>query len=435
MNSYSNRLAYEPLHVQDGYAAHALGRMLQYISEHSTFYRELLSAQGVDTRSIKTLKDIQGLPFTTKTDMQLRNWDFLCVPGQSVREYTATSGTMGKPVTIALTAGDLDRLAYNESQSFRCADGEAEDVYQLALTLDRQFMAGIAYYSGIRAMDATLVRTGPGLPEMQWETIRRLQSTTLVAVPSFLLAMADWATANSIDPLGSTVKKAVCIGESLRRADFSPSALAEQIESKWPIKLYNTYAATELQTAFTECGAGRGGHHQPDLVIVEIIDDAGQVVSDGVPGEVVVTTLGIEGMPLLRYRTGDIAALHAEPCSCGRLSRRLGPVIGRKGQMIKYRGTTIYPPAIFDILNEAPYITGYLVEVYTGAQETDELRIHLHTAIPVDDCDRQLRILLQSGLRVVPALQYHAGAEMHAMSMPPGSRKQVRFIDNRGLYG
>jgi phenylacetate-CoA ligase len=154
-------------------------------------------------------------------------------------------------------------------------------------------------------------------------------------------------------------------------------------------------------------------------------------VPDGVPGEVVVTTLGIEGMPLLRYRTGDIAALHAEPCSCGRKSKRLGPIIGRKGQMIKYRGTTLYPPAIFDVLNEASQVTGYVVEVFSGAQGTDEVRIHLHTTLPVDQCHQQLRALLQSRLRVVPELQYHSGADMQGMMMPVGSRKQVRFVDNR----
>ena len=136
-------------------------------------------------------------------------------------------------------------------------------------------------------------------------------------------------------------------------------------------------------------------------------------------------------MPLLRYRTGDIAALHSAPCSCGRHSRRLGPITGRKGQMIKYRGTTLYPPAVFDVLNEANCITEYQVEVFTGLQENDELRVHLHTNLSVDECDRQLRPLLQSKLRVLPQLQYHSRETIQAMLMPPGSRKAVRFIDSR----
>ena len=101
--------------------------------------------------------------------------------------------------------------------------------------------------------------------------------------------------------------------------------------------------------------------------------------------------------------------------------------------MIKYRGTTLYPPAIFDILNEAPYVSGYIVEVFTSAHGTDDLRLHLHTSLPIDDCERRMRVLFQSRLRVVPKLQYHTGEELQAMMMPGDSRKPIRFIDNRKL--
>jgi phenylacetate-CoA ligase len=338
---------------------------------------------------------------------------------------------MGKPVTIALTARDLMRLAYNESQSFLCADGSADDMYQLMLTLDRQFMGGMANYSGNHKMGASLVRTGPGLPQMQWDVIKRLQTNSLVAVPSFLLSMVEWAKTNSVDVNATSVVKAICIGESIRKEDFSLSALGEKLAKDWSIHLYSTYAATELQTAFTECGAGRGGHHQPDLVIVEIVDDEGQPMPDGTPGEVVITTLGIEGMPLLRYRTGDIAALHAEPCSCGRHSWRLGPVIGRLGLVIKYKGTTLYPAAIFDVLAEVPYVGASIVEVITGALGTDEVRLHLFSKVNAEECESRLRPLLQSRLRVAPQLVFHTAEGLQAMQMPVGNRKPVRFIDNR----
>lgn len=431
MQRFPERLAFQPLTSQGDYALTELQKLIPYLQQRSPFYRDLFAKHGMAQDVISNLQDISKLPFTTKEDMQERNWDFLCVPRKDVREYTATSGTMGKPVTIALTENDLDRLAYNECQSFICADGRADDVYQLALTLDRQFMAGMAYYSGIRKLGAASARVGPGLPPMQWDAIQRLGTTAVVSVPSFLLQMASWAKEHGNDPIVTSVGKAICIGESLRRADFTLSALGEQLVAQWPIRFYNTYAATELQTAFTECAAGQGGHHQPELIIVEIIDDEGRPVPDETPGEIVVTTLGVEGMPLLRYRTGDVAALHAAPCTCGRRSKRLGPIIGRKGQLIKYRGTTLYPPAIFDLLNEAAYITGYVVEVLNSNVGTDHLQLHIHTELPVDDCDRRLKSLLQSRLRVIPDLQYHSHADMQAMMMPPGSRKQVRFIDNR----
>src|SRR6187402_1683052 len=151
-----------------------LQELLQYLSHHSPFYRELFALHAVDINTIQTQGDLSTLPITTKEDLQRRNEDFLCVPREKIIEYASTSGTLGSPVTIALTENDLHRLARNEYHSFSCADGTSNDIYQLMLTLDRQFMAGIAYYTGIRQMGASLVRTGPGLPGMQWDTISRL---------------------------------------------------------------------------------------------------------------------------------------------------------------------------------------------------------------------------------------------------------------------
>lgn len=429
-----SNLAYESLSTQQEYQSGELLKTLQYLKLNSPFYRKLFREQGINIASIKGIEDLHHLPTTCKTDMQAQNMDFLCVPVNKISEYMATSGTLGKPVTVALTQNDLERLAYNEEQSFLCADGKQEDIYQLMLTLDRQFMAGMAYYKGIHKMGASVIRSGPGLPAMQWDIIQRLGTTSLVTVPSFLLKMIEWAAANNLDPKKTNVKKAICIGESLRRPDGSLNALGEKIHSHWPLALFGTYAATELQTAFTDCPAGKGGHHQPDLIIVEILDDEGNVLPDGVFGEVVITTLGIEGMPLLRYRTGDVCAIWSEPCSCGRKSKRLSHVAGRKQQMIKYKGTTIYPPAIFDILNELNYVNEYVVEVYTGQMGTDELKLHLHTTLAIDNCEHLLRPVLQARLRVIPLLHFHSAIEMQALQFPSGSRKTIRFLDNRTEY-
>ena len=228
-----------------------LRKLLRYVSAHSRFYSEHFAAQGINPDTILTLDDLRKIPPTTKDDMQKRNWDFLCVPRSRIAEYMSTSGTLGKPVTIALTENDLQRLAYNEAISFACADGSSTDLYQLMLTLDRQFMAGIAYYHGIRKLGASLVRVGPGVPAMQWESIQRLKPTTLVVVPSFLLKLIEFASENRIDFNASSVKRAVCIGESLRTRSLEFNILARKITESWDIKLYSTYASTEMQTAFT----------------------------------------------------------------------------------------------------------------------------------------------------------------------------------------
>lgn len=424
-------LAFENRSKQEEWQSEALVKLLHYVQDRSPYYQRLFKEHNINITNIKGVKDIGYLPTTTKGDMQEHNWEFLCVPTTEIKEYTATSGTLGRPVTIALTAGDLDRLAYNEQQSFLTADGKPEDCYQLMLTLDRQFMAGIAYYQGIRKLGGALVRTGPGLPAMQWDTIFRLQSNSIVAVPSFMLKMIEYAQEHQIDLKHTPVKKAICIGESLRAADFELNVLGNKIYNDWPIKFYSTYASTEMQTAFTECGAGMGGHEIPDLIILEILDDNGHQLKAGQYGEVTITTLGVEGMPLIRYRTGDICTYYETQCSCGRYSRRLSPVLGRKQQMIKYKGTTIYPPAVFDILNNIAFIKEYVVEVFTNDLGTDELRIHISTPLPVDDCEAKLKPLLQSKLRVAPLLHFHSGSEMQQMQFPPNSRKQVKFMDNR----
>src|SRR6187200_305885 len=129
-----------------------LRELLVYLVHHSAFYQKLFKQHGILVDRIKTLDDLVKIPPTTKDDLQNHQPEFLCVPPSQILEYTSTSGTLGKPVTIALTRNDLERLAYNECISFQCADCTSHDLFQLMLTLDRQFMAGIAYYQGIHKL-------------------------------------------------------------------------------------------------------------------------------------------------------------------------------------------------------------------------------------------------------------------------------------------
>ncbi len=418
----------EILHLQE----EKLKSLIQYLSSHSPFYQELFRKAGVNANEIQSISDLARIPITSKDDLQERNWDFLCVPRNEVAEYMSTSGTLGRPVTVALTSRDLDRLAYNEALSFACADGGKEDVYQLMLTLDRQFMAGVAYYHGIRRLGASVVRVGPGVPAMQLDAIERVKPTTLVAVPSFLLKLLEYAEEHSINLNSTSVKKAVCIGESLRGADLEFNTIGKRIKEKWNIQLYGTYASTEMQTAFTECSHGVGGHHHPELVIVEVLDDHSNSVVDGQHGEITITTLGVEGMPLLRYKTGDIATVFRQPCRCGRSTLRLGPVLGRKQHLIKLKGTTIYPTGIFEILNEVNLVRDYVVEAYEGEVGTDELRIHiLIDGQNADSIEQKLTAVFQSRLRVLPELRFVTQHQLELLQMGKGERKIRRFIDSR----
>ena len=403
---------------------------LAYVATHSPFYKEQFKSKNIDPSKIKSLADISTLPQTTKSDMQHWNWDFLCVPRNEIVEYTSTSGTLGSPVTIALTANDLDRLASNEYGSFVCADGTKEDIYQLLLTLDRQFMAGIAYYSGLRKLGAGIIRLGPGSPAMQWENIRRLSPTIIVGVPSMLLRLVEFAKELDIDLNTSTVKKAICIGENIRNPDFSLNILGQKISSAWKIQLYSTYASTEMQTAFTECKSGIGGHQQPDLIYVELLDENGKQVPEGEAGEVTITTFGVEGMPLLRYRTGDMCISHSDVCACGRHSMRLSPVLGRKQQMIKLKGTTMYPPALFELLNGIEEIKDYVAEVYSNEIGTDEVVLHIQPQHMGLELTQKIRADLQARLRVVPQIKYVSPEDIQRLQFTDGSRKAQKFRDH-----
>lgn len=408
-----------------------LQELLAYLQNSSPFYKELFTKNGIDINEIRTIEDLAQIPPTEKEHLQTENEKFLCVPKTKIIEYTSTSGTIGSPVTIALTENDLQRLAYNEYSSFVCAGGEPSDIYQLMLTLDRQFMAGMAYYSGIRKLGAGLIRVGPGVPSLQWETIERLKPTAIVAVPSFIVKLIQYAQEYGIDINLSSVKKAICIGENIRNTDFSLNVLGTRISDSWNIKLFSTYASTEMQTAFTECELGKGGHLQPELVIVELLDENNKPVQPGDPGEVTITTLGVEGMPLLRYKTGDMCITNKDACSCGRNTLRLSPIIGRKKQMIKYKGTTLFAPALFDILNSMEVIKEYIAEVYTNDIGTDEVLLYLLPADELEETDHKIRAYLQARLRVSPQVKYINPEQMQKMQFPDGGRKPVKFIDNR----
>lgn len=398
---------------------------------HSPFYQRLFKENNINIADIQTLEDLQKIPTTTKNDIQQHNDDFFCVtPGQIV-DYSTTSGTLGDPVTFGLSDNDLERLAYNEAISFACAGIQKGDVVQMITTIDKRFMAGLAYFLGLRKMGASVVRMGPGIPELQWDSIFRYKPKYLITVPSFLLKMIDYAEKHGIDYKNSSVYGAVCIGESIKNQDFTDNILSQKIKEKWNIKLFSTYASTEMSTAFTECEQQIGGHQHPELIITEILDDEGNSVKEGECGELTITTLGVEAIPLLRFKTGDIVKAHYEPCKCGRNTMRLGPVIGRKQQMIKYKGTTLYPPAMNDILNDFNNILCYQIVIQSSEIGLDEIIIKISTDSDSESFVNEVRDHFRAKLRVSPKIELVEFDNLSKTVFNPNSRKPITFLDLR----
>ena len=408
-----------------------LAETLAYVSVNSPFYKSYFKAHDIDAGKIKTLEDLTLLPFTEKEHLQQRNQDFICVAKNKIIDYVTTSGTLGDPVTFVLTEHDLERLAYNEYLSFTTATGSSDEIYQLMTTIDRRFMAGLAYFLGARKLGAGIIRVGPGIPELQWDSISRTAPTACITVPSFLPKLIDYAENHGIDFSKSSLKKAICIGEPIRNSDFTYSTLGQRIKNKWDLQLFSTYASTEMATAFTECLAGKGGHHHPEMIVTEFLDDMNNPVKPGMTGELTITTLGVEGMPLVRFKTGDLCEHHVEPCACGRNTIRLGPIIGRKKQMIKYKGTTLYPPALYDILENVAAITNYIVEVFTNELGTDEIRILIGTRFPDEKLEKEIKDHFRAKLRVSPSIRFEEAEVIQRILNMETGRKPVKFIDRR----
>ncbi|ENA1801896.1 phenylacetate--CoA ligase [Flavobacterium psychrophilum] len=405
--------------------------LLAYISQNSPYYKRLFAKTAIDISKIKTLEDLQLLPVTSKEDLQKYNDDFLCVPVTKIIDYATTSGTLGEPVTFGLTDNDLERLAYNEAISFDCAGIKEGDVVQMMTTIDRRFMAGLAYFLGLRKMKVGVIRVGAGIPELQWDSILKYKPTHLITVPSFLLKLIEYAENNNIDYNKSSIKGAICIGESLRNQDFSMSVLSKKITDKWNIKLFSTYASTEMSTAFTECEYSIGGHHHPELIIIEVLDENNKPVKNGESGELTFTTIGVEAMPLVRFKTGDIVQLHDKPCACGRNTLRVGPVIGRKQQMIKYKGTTLYPPAMNDVLTHFENIENHIIEISTNDLGTDEILIKIAVKNKSEVFLQELKDHFRAKLRVTPKIEFTTKEILNPLIFNPMSRKPITFFDKR----
>ena len=404
---------------------------LQYLNTHSSFYKNLFKSKGINPDNIKTIEDLILLPVTDKEDLQNPENNFLCIPEKDIAEYFTTSGTLGEPVVFPLSENDLQRLAYNEFSSFKRIGAKKGDIVLLTVTSDKCFMAGNAYSLGARKAGITIIKTGPGLPEFQWSTILKLKPTIIIAVPSFILKIIEFAQNHNIDFKSCSIKKALCVGESLRTKNLEENALAKSITNQWPIKLFSTYASTEMNTAFTECEFGNGGHLNPELIVVECLDENNKPSKPGVPGEITITNLGLETTPLLRFKTGDIAIIHSEKCECGEVSLRIGPIIGRNKQMIKYKGTTLYPDAIRQTLQGLSNVDDYYIEVTTDNFGMDDLTVHMAIKSMSIEVEKIIADSFRSHLRIVPKLTFNTKSEIQAVKNNLKSRKPIDFVDNR----
>jgi phenylacetate-CoA ligase len=426
---YRGRVEFAPAEERRAVQTTLLREHLAHLLAHSPYYRRVLGEPGVEPAQV-TLEMLRELPFTDKAALGLYPDEFLAVPPREVVDIVLSSGTTGESTAVMYTENDLHRLRYNEEISFAGCGVTADDTVLLTCTIDRCFIAGLAYYSGARGLGAAVIRNGLCSVESHLEIIRRLKPTVLIGVPTFLLKLGEYLQTQGLDPVASGVKRLICIGEPLRDRNLRLLAIGERLEAVWGAPPYSTYASSETISSFCECTARQGGHLHPELAIVEIVAEDGTVLPPGEVGEVVTTPLAIEAMPLLRFRTGDVSFLIDEPCACGRTSPRLGPILGRKAQMMKVRGTTLYPNAIYAVLDAIPEIAEYYVVAASDFTLADQVTVHV--AVRDAACTAAaIGEKLQARLRVLPKVVVDDPETVRQRIYTPHSRKPIRFIDER----
>ncbi|HSB70639.1 MAG TPA: AMP-binding protein [Candidatus Methylomirabilis sp.] len=417
--------------IQDGLLREAISRA----ARTSPFYRERFSSGRLDAAGVRTLADLPRLPLTSKEDIQGRNQDFWAAPRDRLVEVVATTGTTGEAVYVAMTEQDLERLGENERRGFSWLGAKPGDRFHIAITLDNLFIAGLAYHLGLHALGAAAIRVGAQPARRHLDLMQRLRPEGVVAVPSLLLALARQAEKDGDDLRSFAPRRAMLIGDAIRGQSLASNTLGSLLEEAWRGELFSTYGLTEAGLAYHECPMHLGLHSHPDLVVTEVVDDAGRPVPDGEVGELVITTLQVEGTPLIRYRSGDVSFIVPGACPCGRGGPRIGPILGRKQHRLKVKGTTLYPKTIEDALLSLEGVENFVIEAHRGDDETDRLVVRIGTLRDDPGFGKLVGDTLYAKARVTPEIHLAAPAEVEGLLFEGGRRKPRVFVDLRKRAG
>ena len=313
-------------------------------------YRKKMDDAGVKPEHIKTLKDLSLLPFVTKTDMR-DNYPFglFAVPKEQLLRIHASSGTTGKPTVVGYTRNDMKNWTECVSR-IACMGGATEkDVAQICFGYG-MFTGALGLHYGLENIGATIIPSSTGNSEKQIMYMKDFGTTLLVATPSYALRLAEVARETGIDP-----SKDLNVKIGLFGSELLTDAMRAEAHKVWgdDMIITSNYGMSELMGPGVsgECEELCGMHINEDFFIPEIIDpQTGKVLPEGEKGELVITCIKKEGIPLIRYRTKDITRLFYEPCKCGRTFARMQNLSGRSDDMLKIRGVNVFPGQIEEVI-------------------------------------------------------------------------------------
>jgi phenylacetate-CoA ligase len=326
-----------------------LRKLVAYLSDRSAIYREKFSAAGISPGAIKSLSDLKKLPFTRKTDLRdSYPFGMFCVDLKEVREIHASSGTTGNPTVVAYTRNDIQLWSEVMARCLAIAGATPEDIVQNAYGYGL-FTGGLGIHYGALELGAAVVPMSSGGTKRQLKLMHDFQTTVITCTPSYSLFMAEEAREMGIDLWKSSIRIGVLGAEPWSEG------LRREIEAAWDMAALDIYGLSEIigPGVAQECPRKSGLHIFSDVFLPEVIDPVtGEDCPEGEDGELVITTLTKEAIPLLRYRTGDIVSITYQTCECGRTLPRISKVKGRTDDMLIIRGINVFPSQIEAVLLE-----------------------------------------------------------------------------------
>lgn len=397
------------------------------------FYKRRFAESGVRIKDIRSTEDIVKLPLTTKADLRDQYpLGMLAVPREEVVRFHGSSGTTGKPTMVAYTKNDLELWSELCARFLVSGGLLPSHTVQIAFGYGL-FTGGFGLHYGVEKVGAAIIPAASGNTKRQLMLMQDMKTDVIVCTPSYALTIAEVLKSEKIDPRSLPLQYAHLGGEPWTEQ------MRETIEEAFDIQAFNNYGLSEVigPGVSGDCMARNGMHIQEDHFIFECIDpETLEPLPRGTPGELVITALTKEAMPILRYRTRDIAVLYDEPCSCGRTTMRMGRVIGRSDDMMIIRGVNVFPSQIEEVLlaveGAAPH---YRIEL-TRPGTLDVVRVQVEV-LPECFSDK-LADMTQLKRRIEMAIQQMTGLHMEIDLMPPKSLerfegKAKRVLDKRDL--
>ena len=403
------------------------------VYEKVPYYRAKMDEKGVKPQDIQSLKDLAKLPFTTKQDMRdTYPFGLFAVPKDELVRIHASSGTTGKPTVVGYTRGDLETWTDCVSR-IACMGGASEkDVAQICFGYG-MFTGALGLHYGLEKIGAAIVPSSTGNSEKQLMYMKDFGTTLLVATPSYALRLAEVAREMGIVPERDLSVKIALVGSELLT-----DAMREEMHAVWgkDVKITSNYGMSELMGPGVsgECLEFCGMHINEDYFIPEIIDSAtGEVLPAGEKGELVITCIKKEGLPLIRYRTKDVTRLFYEPCACGRTTCRMENLSGRSDDMLKVRGVNVFPGQIEEVVLSVEELGPHYEIVVEREGYSDKLTVRVELNKETDSFAELQRIekVTRNKLKVVLGLDAKIQLESpNTLQRFEGKAKRIKDLRN-----